>query len=53
MMFGGVADHLAESDPHALDIARHIVSNLGTAGRISQTEDFSTVSLFINQTIYE
>lgn len=37
----GVCDHLAENDPHALDIARRIVGNLGTAGRISQTQDFS------------
>ncbi|EPG74531.1 carboxyl transferase domain protein [Leptospira fainei serovar Hurstbridge str. BUT 6] len=28
----GVTDHLAENDTHALEIARHIVSTLGSAG---------------------
>lgn len=31
----GVTDHLAENDIHALEIARHIVSTLGSAGNSS------------------
>ena len=30
-MFAGVTDHLAESEPHAISIARNILANLNLA----------------------
>jgi 3-methylcrotonyl-CoA carboxylase beta subunit len=31
----GVTDHLAQDDQHAISIARAIVGDLGSAGRVS------------------
>ncbi|MEI1277882.1 carboxyl transferase domain-containing protein [Leptospira venezuelensis] len=48
----GVTDHYAENDPHALEIARHIVSSLGARAKKLEEQIYYEEPLYPSEEIY-